>query len=197
MTKVRVLVLLAVVAALLLFPALTSAQVPELPCRFYGEVQSNGADVAANTVITVTVGGDSYTTTTPASYGASTYAIIVAPPAGKSYSNGAAVTFKIGDQSASQTSTWVAGGNVELNLTTGAAPTPTPAGGVPGPTGPAGPAGPAGPTGPAGPQGAQGPQGIQGEDGKDAAGGIAIPIVALVIAIIAIGMAFMAMRRKV
>ena len=47
MTKLRVVVLLAVVA-LLLFPALAYAQTPpQPPCRFYGEVTMDGAAVPA------------------------------------------------------------------------------------------------------------------------------------------------------
>ena len=189
MAKLRAAVLLAVVA-LLLFPAMALAQ-PELPVRFHGTVEVDGADVADGTVITATIEGESFTTTTPAVYGASTYAIKLVPPEGTEFTDGATVTFMIGSDSAAQTGTWSPGDNTELNLSAGEAPVPTGEQGVPGPTGPAGPTGPQGPAGPTG------PAGPQGEPGEDATGGIAIPIVALVIAIIAVGLAAMSLRRRV
>jgi hypothetical protein len=210
MTKLKVVVLLAVVA-LLLFPAIAVAQEtpPDPPCRFYGEVMVDGQAVPAGTVITATVGGDEYTTTTPAEgYGASTYAIKIAEPSGATY-DGATVTFMIGAQSAAQTGTWDLGSNINVDLSVGEGVTPSDGGitdvevvtlaagedayaelsggtltlGIP--KGPAGAAGAKGATGPA------------GEDGADAAGGIALPVVALVIAIIAVGLAAMGMRRRV
>lgn len=190
MAKLRAAVLLAVVA-LLLFPAMALAQ-PDFPVRYYGEVEVDGADVADGTVITATVEGESYTTTTPAGYGDSTYAIKLVPPEGTKFTEGATITFMIGDQPAEQTGTWTPGANTELDLSAGeVAPTPTGGQGEPGPTGPAGPTGPQGPAGPTG------PEGPQGEPGEDAPGGIAIPIVALVIAIIAVGLAAMSLRRRV
>ena len=58
MTKLRVVVLLAVVA-LLLVPAFAYAQTPpQPPCRFYGTVTVDGAAVPAGTIITATVAGD-------------------------------------------------------------------------------------------------------------------------------------------
>ena len=89
----------------------------EPPCRFHGTVQLNGADVADGTIITVIIDGDEYTTTTPAVYGPSTYAIKIVPAAGAAYAEGAAVTFMIGDYTAAQTGGWETGGNIELDLT--------------------------------------------------------------------------------
>jgi len=117
MTKVRLLALLAVVA-LVLFPAIAFAQgAPQLPCAFHGTVQVNGANVADGTVITATIGNDTYTTTTSDS----TYRVVITQPDGKSY-DGLAVTFKIGSDTVSQTGTWQMGGNVALNLTKGTTP---------------------------------------------------------------------------
>ncbi len=208
MTKLRVVVLLAVVA-LLLFPAMASAQGPQLPCRFHGTVQVDGADVADGTPITATIDGDTYTTVTATteSDGPSSYAIKITPPVDTRYDEGAQVTFMIGSDSAGQAGTFEAGANKALDLSIGEAP------------------GPGGaitdvvvswtdgnstvigstlylylgeqPEGPKGDTGATGPQGLQGEAGEDAAGGIALPIVALVIAVIAGGVAIMSMRRKV
>jgi len=208
MTKLRVVVLLAVVA-LLLFPALAYAQTPpQPPCRFYGTVTVDGAAVPAGTVITATVGGDAYTTTTPAEgYGSSSYAIKIEEPDGKNY-EGATVTFMIGGSSAKETGTWTLGGNANVNLSMGEAVVPS--------------EGitdvevvmigadddayatlsgstltiyiPAAKDGATGATGAQGPQ---GEEGPGAPGGIALPVVALIIAIIAAGIAVMGMRRRV
>lgn len=201
MTKVRLFVLLAVVA-LVLFPAMAVAQ-PPLPCRFHGTVLLDGEDVAGNTTITATIGNDTYTTQTPSVYGASTYLLEIAPEEGTQYTAGETITFVIGARAASQTSAWETGGNIELNLSVGG----------PGPV-----SGEidvivswsdgdstliddvltlylgAQPTGPAG---ATGAAGAAGEAGEDATGGIALPIVALVIAIIAAGVAMMSMRRRV
>jgi hypothetical protein len=210
MTKLKVVVLLAVVA-LLLFPAIAVAQEtpPDPPCRFYGDVMLDGQAVSDGTVIKAIIGGDEYTTTTPAEgYGASTYAIKITEPDGATY-DGATVTFMIGDRSAAQTGTWELGSNVNVDLSAGEGVTPSDGGitDVEVVTLAAGedayaelsggiltlgiPEGPKGDTGPAGQQGSA------GEDGKDAAGGIALPVVALVIAIIAVGLAAMGMRRRV
>ncbi len=96
MTKMRLLALLAVVA-LVLFPAIAIAQAPELPCRFYGTVQVNGADVPDGTVIQALIDGNvTATTTTPAAgYGASSYALIITQPEGVDYT-GKTVSFTIG-----------------------------------------------------------------------------------------------------
>ena len=209
MTKLKVVVLLAVVA-LLLFPAIAVAQEtpPDPPCRFYGDVLLDGLAVPDGTVITAIVGGDEYTTTTPAEgYGASTYAIKIAEPDGATY-DGATVTFMIGDRSAAQTGTWELGSNVNVALSAGEGVTPSDgitnvevvtlaAGEDAYATLSDGTLTLGIPEGPAGADGAKGATGPAGEDGEDAAGGIALPIVALVIAIIAVGLAAMGMRRRV
>ncbi len=200
MTKLRLFVLLAVVA-LVLFPAMAVAQ-PPLPCRVHGTVLLDGEDVAGNTTITATIGNDTYTTQTPSVYGASTYLLEIAPEEGTQYTAGETITFMIGARAAAQTSAWETGGNIELNLSVG----------EPGPV-----------SGeidvivswsdgdstligdvltlylgaqPQGPAGATGATGLAGEDGEDATGGIALPVVALIIAIIAAGVAMMSMRRR-
>ncbi|MCJ7558018.1 MAG: hypothetical protein MUP90_14030 [Gammaproteobacteria bacterium] len=209
MTKLRVVVLLAVVA-LLLFPALALADTPpEPPCRFYGTVIVDGAGVADGTVITAMIGGDQLTTATPAEgYSSSTYAIKIGVDT--EYTEGATVTFMIGDRAAAQTGTWAKGGNIEVNLTAGQAGpqagaitdvqvTSLAAGSDPtvdwDPVSGVLTVGiPDGATGPAGAAGADGPQ---GEEGAGAPGGIALPVVALVIAVIAVGVAVMSMRRRI
>ena len=209
MTKLRVVVLLAVVA-LLLFPALALADTPpEPPCRFYGTVTVDGAAVADGTVITAMIEGDQLTTATPAEgYSTSTYAIKIGVDT--EYTEGATVTFMIGDRAAAQTGTWAKGGNIEVNLTAGQAGpqagaitdvqvTSLAAGSDPtvdwDPVSGVLTLGiPDGATGPAGAAGADGPQ---GEEGAGAPGGIALPVVALVIAVIAVGVAVMSMRRRI
>lgn len=209
MTKLRVVVLLAVVA-LLLLPALALADTPpEPPCRFYGTVMVDGAAVADGTVITAMIGGDQLTTATPAEgYSTSTYAIKIGVDT--EYTEGATVTFMIGDRAAAQTGTWTKGANVEVNLTAGQAGpqagaitdvqvTSLAAGSDPtvdwNPVSGVLTLGiPDGATGPAGAAGADGPQ---GEEGAGAPGGIALPVVALVIAVIAVGVAVMSMRRRI
>ncbi|HEY48964.1 MAG TPA: hypothetical protein G4O13_02845 [Dehalococcoidia bacterium] len=206
MTKVRVLVVLAVVA-LLLFPAMAFAQGGlQLPCRFYGDVTIYGDPAPDDTVVSATIEGDEYTASTPSVYGAGTYALEITPPEGTNYSEGAAVSFKVGATQVA-TSTFEAGGNKELDLTIGTGPeegglitsvvvvTGSPADAdYDAETGVLTLTIPAGATGPAG---AAGPQGDQGIPGEDAPGGMALPIVALVLAVIAIGVAVMSMRRRV
>lgn len=209
MTKLRVVVLLAVVA-LLLFPALALADTPpEPPCRFYGTVIVDGAAVTDGTVITAMIEGDQLTTATPAEgYSTSTYAIKIGVDT--EYTEGATVTFMIGDRAAAQTGTWAKGANIEVNLTAGQAGpqagaitdvqvTSLAAGSDPtvdwDPVSGVLTLGiPDGATGPAGAAGAEGPQ---GEEGAGAPGGIALPVVALVIAVIAVGVAVMSMRRRI
>ena len=209
MTKLRVVVLLAVVA-LLLFPALALADTPpEPPCRFYGTVIVDGAGVADGTVITAMIGGDQLTTATPAEgYSTSTYAIKIGVDT--EYTEGATVTFMIGDRAAAQTGTWAKGANIEVNLSAGqagpqagaitdvqvtslaAGSDPTvdwdPVSGV---------LTLGIPDGATGPAGAAGDDGQPGEEGAGAPGGIALPVVALVIAVIAVGVAVMSMRRRI
>ena len=88
----------------------------QLPCRFRGSVQLDGADVADDTVVTAIVEGDEHETTTPAIYGDSTYAIKIIPPS-TGYHNGASVTFKIDGHTANEMVLWQAGGNILVNLT--------------------------------------------------------------------------------
>ena len=210
MTKVRLLALLAVVA-LVLLPAVVMAQGLSLPCAFHGSVTVNGAAVDDGTTITATIEGDEYTATVPADYGASTYRLVISPPEGTTYADGAAVTFAIGGEAAEQSSSWEGGGNIEVNLTIGG-PAATPIDGI-GITGASAVALPAGsdptaeivggelvlgiPAGADGADGATGPAGPQGEKGDSGSGNMVIGIIAIVLAAVAIVMAVTTMRRKV
>ena len=219
MTKFSIIALL-VVAMLLLSPAVASAQ-PVPPCRFHGTVQVDGAAVEDGTIITATIEGQTFTATTPSAYGPSTYAIEIEQPEDAPFVD-KTVTFKIGDRAA-QTGTWEMGGNIELNLTAGEAPTPTDGGAItdvlvisldPGsaptasfdaatgvltlgiPDGETGAQGAAGAAGSPGVQGAQGPQGPEGPEGEE--GGEVLAIVALIVALIAFfASVFVLVRRRV
>ena len=210
MTKMRLLALLAVVA-LVLFPAIAFAEdVPVQPCRFYGTVQEDGADVDAGTIITAMIGGaEVATTTTPAAgYGASSYAITIAQT-GNTTIEGKTVTFKIGASSAVQTGTWEMGGNTKLNLTVGEPPIIPGGGAITSVQVTSLPAGSTPtvdynkttgvlklgiPQGEKGAIGATGAAGAMGEPGKDASN--VFGIIAIVIAAIALLVAAMVMLRK-
>ena len=99
-------------------PTSTLPPMAALPCRFRGTVELNGSPVPDGTEIKVTIAGEVYSTTTPSVYGASTYVIRVEPKS-VVYSPGTVVTFKIGGQAASQTSTWDQGGNIEVDISAG------------------------------------------------------------------------------
>lgn len=206
MTKIRLLALLAVVA-LVLFPAIASAQQPpELPCGFYGTVQVNGADVPEGTVISALIDGNvTATTTTTAS---STYSIKIPQPEGENYA-GKTVTFMIDTDIAEQTGTWEAGGNFPLDLSSGQAPIPPGGGGITDVKVIGLPAGstptaeydsdtgvltlgiPAGEKGATGATGATGPQGPAGKNASNVMG-----VVAIIIAVIALIVAAVVMMRK-
>ncbi len=134
MLRQRLFIFLLVLSALFILPVAVSAQGPPTPpCRLYGTVQLEGAPVPDGTVITATIAGDTYTTTTPAIvegkpvYGSSTYIIKLDPLPGISYDEGAQVTFKIGNYNADQTGNWEFGDNTRLDLTASIPPPPTPA----------------------------------------------------------------------
>ena len=89
----------------------------EPPCRFHGTVKLNGVDVPDGTIVKAIIAGDEYTTTTPAVYGPSTYALKIVPVAGAAYAEGASIIFMISAYTAIQTGSWETGGNIVLNLT--------------------------------------------------------------------------------
>jgi hypothetical protein len=204
MTKLRLLALLAVVA-LVLFPAIAFAQGGlQPPCAFHGTALVNGQNVADGTVITATIGNDTYTATTTTAAGASTYRIVIAQPEGKSY-DGLTVTFMIGSATAGQTGTWQMGGNVAINLTKGT-PQVTPGGGtlitgvqLGNSTGYDSVTGiitidKSAITGAKGDTGATGAVGAQGPAGKSASS--VLGLVAIIIAVIALAIGVIVMMRK-
>jgi len=183
---------------------------PELPCKFYGTVQEDGANVDDGTIISAIIdGAEVATTTTPAAgYGASSYAIIITQPEGKSF-EGKTVTFKIGAGSAEQTGIWEKGGNVKLDLSVGEAPVIPGGGAITSVQVTSLPAGSTPtvdynkttgvlklgiPQGEKGATGATGATGAQSEPGKNASN--VFGIVAIVIAAIALVVAAVVMLRK-
>lgn len=122
----KMLVFILVTASLLL-PYVATAQEQPLPCRFHGTVQINGHTVPDGIVVRALIGGNEVATCTlPAVYGPSTYALIITPPVGVTYSDTTEIQFKIHVYDAIQTATWKTGGNIALNLTASTLPTPTP-----------------------------------------------------------------------
>ena len=85
------------------------------PCRFHGTVVLNGTAAPAGTQVTVIVEGYGYPATVTAAVGSTTYSVIIPVAQGINY-EGKIVTFMIGDDMASQTSSWTTGGNVAVNI---------------------------------------------------------------------------------
>jgi len=205
MTKMRLLALLAVVA-LVLFPAIASAQMPpEMPCGFYGKVQVDGADAPEGTAISALIDGNVVATATTTA--SSTYSIKISQPEGANYV-GKTVTFMIDTDIADGTGIWEAGGNINVDLSVGAPIVPgggvitevkvtgLPAGSTPTvsynkDTGVLTLGIPAGEKGATGATGATGPQGPAGKDASNVMG-----IVAIIIAVIALIVAAVVMMRK-
>lgn len=133
MSRVRLVVLMAM-ASLLLVPAIALAQsFPQMPCRIRGTVELDGAPVPDGTVVTATIEGVQYSTTTPVvgqigarPYGNSTYALLVQPPDGKFYDEGTPIAFTVDGYVADQQATFQSGTNLVTNLTALRTPLPTP-----------------------------------------------------------------------
>ena len=179
MTKAKVLALLAVMAMVLIVPAVAFAQaVP--PHIFIGSVTVNGLNAPSGTVVSAVVDGVEQGNTTVSSAGSYTLQV--------SQGSGTDITFMVDSLTASETATWQQGGADVLNLTAGAGAaaasgTEGAAGaagakgskGAKGDAGDRGPAGPAGPAGSDGKAGAAGAAGAAGSDGKAGAAGAAGP----------------------
>jgi len=114
-------VVLLTSAALLLF-TVTASSDSAPACYFAGTIKLDGINVADGTIITATIEGVEYTTTTPTGYGTSTYAIAIQPEADTYYADGTAVYFKINAYAADQTGIWQAGQNIRLDLTASTTP---------------------------------------------------------------------------
>ena len=116
MSKIALLMFILFASICLLFPSIALSNVAS-SCSFAGIVKLDGADVPDGTVITATIEGDEYSTTTPTGYGASTYAIAIQMPSGKHYPNGTEVAFEVNGYASAQTGIWQAGQNIRLDLT--------------------------------------------------------------------------------
>jgi hypothetical protein len=141
MLKVRFLALLAMLALLLILPAVASAQqVP--PHIVMGTATVNGLLAPAGTPITAMIGEEqvgSDTVRTNGEFG----------PMQVRAGDGTEIVFRVGTLTADQTATWEQGGAAVLSLTASSFGAPGP-GGTPLPPGSLGPAGPAGPSGSSG-----------------------------------------------
>ena len=174
MTKAKLLALLAVMAMVLIVPAVAFAQaVP--PHIFIGSVTVNGLSAPSGTVVSAVIDGVEQGNATVSTAGSYTLQV--------SQGSGTDVVFMVDTLTASETATWQQGGADVVNLTagTGAAATSTEAGadgakgskGSKGDKGDAGDRGPAGPAGPAGAAGADGSDGKAGAAGSDGSAGAA------------------------
>ena len=207
MTKAKLLALLAVMAMVLIVPAVAFAQaVP--PHIFIGSVTVNGLNAPSGTVVSAVIDGVEQGNTTVSNAGSYTLQV--------SQGSGTDVVFMVDTLTASETATWQQGGADVLNLTAGAGAAVTSSGeagaagatgskgskgdkGDAGDRGPAGPAGPAGAAGAAGADGEAGPAGADGKAGDAGAAGAAGPagpagsggggpvgLIALILSIVAI-----------
>jgi len=207
MTKAKILALLAVMAMVLIVPAVAFAQaVP--PHIFIGSVTVNGLSAPSGTVVSAVVDGVEQGNTTVSSSGSYTLQV--------SQGSGTDIIFMVDTLTAAETATWQQGGADVLNLTAGSGVVAATSGaegaagaagakgakGDKGAAGDRGPAGPAGPAGAAGADGKAGPAGAAGADGKagpagadgstgaagpaGAGGGGAVGLIALILSIVAI-----------
>ena len=174
MTKAKILAFLAVMAMVLIVPAVAFAQaVP--PHIFIGSVTVNGLSAPTGTVVSAVVGGVEQGNTTVSSTGSYTLQV--------SQGSGTDIVFMVDTLTASETATWQQGGADVLNLTAGSgavagagtdgARGASGAKGSKGDKGDAGERGPAGPAGPAGSAGSAGSDGKAGAAGSDGAAGAA------------------------
>ena len=206
MTKAKLLALLAVMAMVLIVPAVAFAQaVP--PHIFIGSVTVNGLSAPSGTVVSAVIDGVEQGNATVSAAGSYTLQV--------SQGSGTDVVFMVDTLTASETATWQQGGADVLNLTAGtSAEVASGAAGAAGAqgskgskgdkgdAGDRGPAGPAGPAGSAGAAGADGKEGPAGADGKEgpagpagdvgpagsagSGGGGPVGLIALILSIVAI-----------
>jgi hypothetical protein len=133
--KLGAIIWLAAVVLALVVPAEAAAQ--EVPCRFYGTVQVDGAYVPDGTVIIVHIEGAGQWTTESFTYeGASVYRLDIPPddpatPQKDGGVDGDSVNFRIrfaaSDLPATPASTWQEAAALEVNLEATSTGTPTPA----------------------------------------------------------------------
>jgi len=113
------LLIIGVICAAIVLPVFTFAAPPQLPHIFYGNVTNNGNDVPVNTVIIAKVGGvekGRITVSIAGKFGGSG-ALDEKLLVQGNISNGAVISFYIGDSVASQTASFSSGNIQQLNLT--------------------------------------------------------------------------------
>ena len=169
MTKAKILAFLAVMAMVLIVPAVAFAQaVP--PHIFIGSVTVNGLSAPSGTVVSAVVGGVEQGNATVSSAGSYTLQV--------SQGSGTDIIFMVDTLTASETATWQQGGADVLNLTAGGVGAASAAGtaGAAGASGAKGPKGDAGAAEWAAPQREIGPQQVgpllDAEQAVVAAGGV-------------------------
>ncbi len=173
----RLLTVAAIMAVLLLFPSVASAQ-RVIPHAFLGSATINGSPAADGTVVAAMVDGRQVTAK---SVSGGSYPVLLVEPEALGSFVGKIVTFTIGGFPAAETAFWIQGEVTELNLNASPAqmtPTPTP---TPTPTATPTATATAAPTpapvlvvgeqGEPGRPGAQGSQGVQGPSGPPGVGG--------------------------
>jgi len=134
-TKLGAIIWLAAVVLALVVPAEAAAQ--EVPCRFYGTVQVDGADVPDGTVIIAHIEDAGQWTTESFTYeGASVYRLDIPPdePATAQKDGGVDgdsvnfwIRFAASDLPATTASAWQEAAALEVNLEATSTGTPTPA----------------------------------------------------------------------
>ena len=134
-TKLGAIIWLAAVVLALVVPAEAAAQ--EVPCRFYGTVQVDGAYVPDGTLISAHIEGAGQWTTESFTYeGASVYRLDILPddPATTQKDGGVDgdsvnfwIRFAASDLPATTASTWQEAAALEVNLEATSTGTPTPA----------------------------------------------------------------------
>ena len=175
MTKAKILALLAVMAMVLIVPAVVFAQSP--PHRFFGTVTVNGLTAPSGTAVSAVIDGVEQGSTTVDTDGK--YIMDVSQGSGND------IVFQIDQLTATQTASWEKGMATLLDLTADSSSQASGAGeagakgasgakgskGDKGDSGERGPAGPAGPAGSAGSAGSDGKAGAAGSDGAAGAAG--------------------------
>jgi hypothetical protein len=173
LTRIQILVLMAVSALVVILPVTVLGQAPPPPPhQFVGKAYVDGTAVAAGVLVKAII--DNATVKQVRTAAGGSYSLQLEQPAGRVYS-GKEVSFQVDGHAVQQKVNWQSGEAQILDLrasstTTVSTRVPTRVTmtvtrRTPVPTAARGPVGPQGPEGPQGPQGAQGSQGDTGPQG--------------------------------
>jgi hypothetical protein len=110
MNKLRFLVLLAVLALMLSFPAVVLAEVTQPPQVFVGPARINGKPALPGTKVTAVINGTEKASTVVVRPDGAYEALVV------EQSNGSVITFRIGTLTAEESAIWRPGGGYVLHL---------------------------------------------------------------------------------